>query len=69
VSRCAVCCERDAVGVALCRVCSRSFDRTRAQDDGTLLTVVVWAAARARRFARRGARREPVALPSPQGTP
>lgn len=35
----------------MCPRCSRSYDRSRRTDDGTLHAMMVWAARRARRFA------------------
>ncbi len=54
---CVVCDERPARGL-LCTVCSRSYDRHVARDDGTIDSVLRWAAEGARAYEhRRGIRR------------
>lgn len=42
--------------VVWCRACRSSYDRAVANDDGTLLAVIQWAARRTLRFARQSAR-------------
>ena len=41
---------------SMCRACQVSYDRRIRTDDGTVMGVLVWAAARARKFERRRAR-------------
>lgn len=51
VRRCVVCAKRPPTGVAgMCRQCGRAFDVIR---DGTEMSVIEWAAKRARWFERR----------------
>ena len=54
--RCAVC-ELPLVRPALlCSACARSFDYLRVNDDGTIHSVLAWAAKRAHLFERRRVR-------------
>lgn len=43
----------------LCTTCGEAYDRWNRRSDGTHLGLIAWAAARARRFERRGRRRAP----------
>jgi hypothetical protein len=50
--RCGICNRRRAV-VGWCDDCRESYDRALRTDDGTVLATVMWAARRARRFAKK----------------
>jgi len=41
----------------MCKRCGRAYDRWNASSDGTMLSLIEWAARRARWFARKEARR------------
>jgi hypothetical protein len=51
--RCDVCGE--VRGVPFCELCGRSYDR-HAHSDGSVMTAMVWAPRRARRFEQRRAK-------------
>ena len=52
--RCIIC--RDITNHYFCNKCSASFDRATAKDDGTIMAMIKWAAARARRMAKKAKR-------------
>lgn len=54
---CGVCLERPKVGVVLCEVCGRSYDRT-AFRDCTVIEAIAWAARRTRFFDRKRQRKK-----------
>lgn len=49
--RCGICNVPRAV-IGWCDQCRKSYDRARLNDDGTVLASIMWAAKRARQFAR-----------------
>ena len=51
-ARCDICNRRVAV-IGWCDDCRKSYDRALREDDGTILASVLWAARRARHFARK----------------
>jgi len=55
-SLCAICNRRRAV-IGWCDQCRKSYDRMHSTGDGTVLTTILWAARRARRFAKAEAAR------------
>lgn len=55
-ARCVVCNWHDAIN-GLCTLCGRSYDEN-AHDTGDIMTVIEWAAKRARYFALRKPRRK-----------
>ena len=52
MAKCAICKSPNAKPSAWCRTCSRAYDRHTAKDDGTLISIVDWAARRAWLAAR-----------------
>lgn len=51
---CVICRSADRSGVAaFCLACQRSYDRHTKRDDGTLMSVMTWAAKRSWYFASR----------------
>lgn len=56
-SRCIVCGASLGTSLGLCAGCSKSYDRAVARDDGTLLSVIAWAARRAWAHAKKKTKR------------
>ncbi len=54
--KCAICDVERREDGAMCAACGRAYDRWNATSDGTMISLIVWVAARARRFERRKAR-------------
>lgn len=52
-SKCVVCEASVGTSLGLCTGCSKSYDRAVARDDGTLLSVIAWAARRAWAHAKK----------------
>lgn len=50
---CSICATAPGTGVLrMCERCRASYDRRLSRDDGTLASILEWAASRARRFAK-----------------
>ena len=49
-------CQREHHHGFMCRLCQRSHDKDKHSGDGTLMGLIMWAAARAIRFERKRAR-------------
>lgn len=58
--RCVVCGGPEDTVMRMCDSCQRSYDRRVQRDDGTIFSVLIWAAARARRAERARLRVEAV---------
>lgn len=53
--KCIVCLQNMVRPALLCTACRRSLDYLTAHDDGSIHSVLAWAAKRARTFERRRA--------------
>jgi len=51
-------CERPSTNGTMCRQCSAAWMAARRKDDGTIYAIMVWAAKRARFFAKQRVRTE-----------
>jgi hypothetical protein len=59
-AKCSICeCPREGSACSMCRACTRSYDRARARDDGTVMAALEWAARRARWALRKRLRGYP----------